>query len=937
MWDTLVRVPRGSYNPRKFSAVLATFLVACFGYLFATTPTAYAASASWEGDTIVYQGKSFTKTTADNTPTQIESSSAIYQYIDESKNPNLAYFIYFDTDVATPQSEKEASYIRYTLNPPNDSTQPNRYVNPTEVKTITIQPASDSDTSGITGEASSCNIGASVSWLVCGVAGWIADTVDVVYGWLAAFLTVQPLTSENSSSLYNLWNIVRNFANVAFVIGFLVVIYSYLAGGGFNGYEIRKILPRVVLAAILINISFWICSIAIDISNIAGVSLQDLLINIRENAVAVGENDNVGWGEMATYVLSGGTIGTIAFLSAAGAAGSFSALAFMLVIVLITVVFSLLVAFIILAARQAILIILVILSPLAFAAFILPNTEKWFERWRSIFTTLLLLFPIFSLLFGGSQLAGAAIIQNAPKDGPTLAIMLFGMAVQIVPLVITPLLIQFSGGLIGRIAGVVNNSEKGIADRSKNWARDRAEMRKQHNLQKNPAEANRFNMARRGAQRMYAKDLARKQRLEKYKQDAETLAHDKEFGNGRIANSRVGQALGMPERLEKSSYSYWDKEYRGAKTRHDASEAHHKAAFDEQFDSSSSAFNPELYQARANAFKYANASKLADGSFDADMKELQAGESQEVLRRIENDQVRKAIESSLGNLSTKLQVQNIELSAESERGSSADVQLKSQITQAYSANDVTINGKSIREYAAGIDRDFGQQRVTAAAKAAQTKELMTNTENFQNTLPFDISSNPDKLFELARTTQLTSEKIAYSRLLAAMGTPGHDRLDKLLNEYTAPSSYPADPTARAKFESDMKDYREIMATDSNFTTAGRDFEVWARNEQKADTDANGNTFFRTYNSFADATNTLGIWSEISAQRWARMGKIKQEQSLELLQAQNPDGLRDIARRVTEDKTALSQLKGKPHRWIMNAAEGKPLDDPREDTPSDSGE
>lgn len=725
MWESLVRVPQGSNNLRKFSRVLATFLVACFGYIFATAPSAHAADATWSGDSIVYQDRTYERTdSTDNMPGDVKASPAIYQHIDDTREPNLVYFIYFADTVAEPKDEKEATYIRYTLNPPN------RYVNPTpeDGRSISLEPVEDETASQ---NATSCNV-ATVGWLVCGVAGWIADAVDEVYSWVALFLTVQPLTTESGSSLYNLWDIVRNFANIMFVIGFMVVIYSYLVGGGFNGYEIRKILPRIVLAAILINISFWICSLAIDVSNIVGISLQDMLINVRENSVALEENRNVGWGEMTTYILSGGTIGTIAFLSAAG--GSFSALAFMLVIVLITVIFSLLVAFIILAARQAILIMLVILSPLAFAAFILPNTEKWFDRWRGIFTTLLVLFPIFSLLFGGSQLAGAAIIQNAPDGGTGMAIMLFGMAVQIVPLVITPFLIQFSGGLIGRIAGIVNNSEKGIADRSKNWARDRAEMRKQHNLQKNPADSNRFNLARRGAQRMYAKDLARKKRLESYQKGAENLAHDREFGNGRIANSRLGRAAGLPERLERSSYGYWDSQYRDAELAHQRSDAQHEQHWKQrsnQFitdpnDPSKRILNKNFdqnqYDQRIALQTARDQSQLADDRMTTAYTEMKAGRDPSL-----NGGAGPSTQQAMSQIN-KAQTTARDLVIEANRKASAEV----VIQQAGAA--ALKESLELRELAGGIGGDAAASRIYAKAKVDVVSAYMDDVKNSRSVL-----------------------------------------------------------------------------------------------------------------------------------------------------------------------------------------------------------
>ena len=712
MWDVLVRTPRGSYNPRKFSMLLATFFVACFAYIFAAAPTAAAADAAWEGERIIYDGNTYEKMADDQMlPEDARGSSAVYRYLDETEDPALAHFIYFADDATDERSEKEATYVRYTLNPPNT------YRNEQDKRILTITPAATTEVSGEEQTATSCAVD-NVGWLVCGVAGLIADGIDQVYRLVSAFLTVQPLLGPGDNGLYNLWDVMRNFANVLFVIGFLVVIYSYLAGGGYNGYEIRKILPRVVIAAILINVSYWICSIAIDASNIIGVSLQDLLVNIRETAVATNENRNVGWGEITTYILSGGTIGALGFFAAAG--GSITSLAFLLLVFLLTVVFSLFVAFIILAARQAIIIMLVVLAPIAFAAFILPNTEKWFDRWRSVFTTMLMLFPIFSLLFGGSQLAGAAIIQNAPDNEAGLAIMLFGMGVQIIPLVITPLLIQFSGGLLSRVAGIVNNAEKGLLDRSKGWATNRADFYKDRAL----ANDNKwYNFARRGGQRMYQKDVARQKRQETYKKMAENRAHEREFRSGRFTNSRLGQAVGM----ENASYGYWDQKYRAADVAHQRIESHHKAEFDKKFDSSSDSFDARLYRERGDAYKYAQASKLADARFETDISELEAGKSDAVLMKIQDENTREAIRASLGQFSTKLQDMNREIIVEGDRKGLAEKQIQGQIAGALKANEIKINGQNIREYAAGIDEN-GATKVYARATAEMTKLHMENID-----------------------------------------------------------------------------------------------------------------------------------------------------------------------------------------------------------------
>ena len=130
---------------------------------------------------------------------------------------------------------------------------------------------------------------------------------------------------------------------------------------------------------------------------------------------------------------------------------------------------------------------------------------------------MLVFFPAFAVVFGGAQLAGIIIIQNA--SGSNGAIMhILGMLVQIIPLAITPLIMKFSGGVLGKFAGFVNDKNKGLYDRSKNWSKDRRETIKNKKLA-NPNMA-RFN-PNRLRRRMDHNSRLRKKDLETSQKNAE--------------------------------------------------------------------------------------------------------------------------------------------------------------------------------------------------------------------------------------------------------------------------------------------------------------------------------------------------------------------------------------------------------------------------------
>lgn len=525
MWESLVRVPQGSNSLRKFSRVLATFFVACFGYLLATTPTAYAVDATWNGDAVVHQDRTYERIESnDDLPNQVKSSPAIYQYVDSAVNPNLVYFIYFANGVTEPKDEKEATYVRYTLNPPN------RYINKTGETKIELEPGTaQAPESGDGVLGGQCTI-SGIGYFVCPLMNGVAEGMDFVYNRIRGFLEVQPMSTSVDNPIYRIWVVMRDLANIAFVIGFMVIIYSYIAGGGFNGYEIRKILPRIVVAAVLINISYVVCALAVDISNISGYSINQIFENVRDTTLSGSDPgvSNVNWTSVTSWILAGGVGGAAAVALLPGATGATGVAAMagglwmLLAPFLLGAALLVMVTFFILAARQAIIFALIAIAPLAFAAYILPNTEKWFEKWRSLFFTMLIMFPAFGAVFGAAQLAGEAIIRMARQTGSIEQIIL-GLGVMVAPLAITPLLLKLGGGVLNRFGGVINNPRKGLYDRYKNYNKERLDERRANAAGINAemlaaGSFKRRQFARRRAAVNYAKN---NYRSEKKKQDEE--------------------------------------------------------------------------------------------------------------------------------------------------------------------------------------------------------------------------------------------------------------------------------------------------------------------------------------------------------------------------------------------------------------------------------
>lgn len=437
-----------------FILLIAGMLVGIFLNTLAHSTSVYAVDAEWSGHNLTYNKEKYTKVSDDKKIKQFNLPDNSLVYINEDKNKKETKVIYFPSSEIS--SLSSATYAVYSFTPPNTYEQ-------TSTSTISIESPSENSTS------TSCDV-QGIGWFICPVSNWLADGIDFMYSALQQFLKTKPLeTTNQNSGIYLAWVIMRNISNVAFIVAFLVIIYSQLTSVGISNYGVKKMIPRLVIAAVLVNLSFTICAILLDLSNIAGYAFQDAFMGIKNTISTVGENTSTWtWSEVISTALSNGAL-------AIGAITFTTELLPMLVPAATLAGLTLLLILLIMAARQALIIILIIISPLAFVCYLLPGTEKWFKKWRDSFLTMLVFFPAFSVVFGGAQLAGIIIIQNA--SGPNGAIMhVLGMLVQIIPLAITPLIMKFSGGVLGKFAGFVNDKNKGWYDRTKNWSKGRREI-----------------------------------------------------------------------------------------------------------------------------------------------------------------------------------------------------------------------------------------------------------------------------------------------------------------------------------------------------------------------------------------------------------------------------------------------------------------------------
>ena len=282
-------------------------------------------------------------------------------------------------------------------------------------------------------------------WVICPLINMMAQITETVAEFLDDYLRIQPLTTDTDSVLYKGWSNIVGIANILLIIAFIFIVFSQVTSIGIGNYGIKKLLPRIIAAAILINISYFICAILVDLSNITGSAISNLIYsNLGGISGDAQEEGFVGGVKNVAGNVAAGLIGV-------------SGLVIVAFFFLIPAVVAILSIFVVLAARTAIITLLIIIAPLAFAAWILPNTDKWFRKWWDIFLQMLVVYPAIMAIFAASTAAASIVVDSTGASagetpGPgNLFPLLIGLLIQALPLFALPALIKLSSGVLARL------------------------------------------------------------------------------------------------------------------------------------------------------------------------------------------------------------------------------------------------------------------------------------------------------------------------------------------------------------------------------------------------------------------------------------------------------------------------------------------------------
>lgn len=282
---------------------------------------------------------------------------------------------------------------------------------------------------GYTGKNKLCNVRGGMGWLLCSGSGMVGEIADTQFGLLEHAMAVPTSfftqkDKNNVEILRNTTDKFKNVANIFLIIVFLIMAISYMTGYGLSNYSIKTMFPKLVVSAILINISFYVVQLSVDISNIIGKSIYNILINITNESIINADLYKIfTWTEQVESLqnLAKAVLNILLII----VAGAIAIIGYFIQILILNI-------------RNVIIIILIVTAPLAIASMMLNGTQKFFKMWWNSLLSVLMIYPLVSLLYGIGMLSSNLLFSS---NDITIHNFIVGKLLAIIPMFLSPYLI----------------------------------------------------------------------------------------------------------------------------------------------------------------------------------------------------------------------------------------------------------------------------------------------------------------------------------------------------------------------------------------------------------------------------------------------------------------------------------------------------------------
>lgn len=315
-----------------------------------------------------------------------------------------------------------------------------------------------------------------VAYFIFTLSNFMLGIAGTLFNWVLLVTVYQFGTYfGNSQAILLAWGILRDLANIVLLFGFIFMgLQTILDIGHFN---VKKALPRLLIFAILMNFSLFVTEAIIDTTNVfsavmstqAGTGCDPKAAQANEQCVQYGIAGKIMQGTGLSGIFNTkNSYGPSAFSDKTVAATVYVGAALLSAIGAMV----LFMGAILLIIRAVTLVFLMVLSPLGFAAFAVPQFEETARTWWKTLLNQAITAPVFILLIlvslkiaeqfqiqGGSGTQGliaAFVAQNTSSLGVFLVYTLvigFLVASMIVTKKIGSMGASFATNMAGRAVG----------------------------------------------------------------------------------------------------------------------------------------------------------------------------------------------------------------------------------------------------------------------------------------------------------------------------------------------------------------------------------------------------------------------------------------------------------------------------------------------------
>jgi hypothetical protein len=242
-------------------------------------------------------------------------------------------------------------------------------------------------------------------WIICPLTSALDAAMSTLQDSLIQLMTVDRLYNDKNGNLHTVWATMRNIALLMLVpIMLVMVIGTALDYGPFDAYTVKKALPRMFAAVMFISLSWPIVTFLIDLSDVVGIGVLNLIQNIggAHGTITLGSLLSPGQDQAVFWSIIAGT--AVTWLGGGLSVGIVISLA-------VSAFLALLVGYLTLLFRLLAILSLLIFSPLAILAWIFPGNDRIWKFWKDGLITLLTVYPVVMAIIGIGRVMAYVISQ----------------------------------------------------------------------------------------------------------------------------------------------------------------------------------------------------------------------------------------------------------------------------------------------------------------------------------------------------------------------------------------------------------------------------------------------------------------------------------------------------------------------------------------------